>query len=248
MQGVAGVLVELTQEVQELEESITNKVHQLIAGMSAVEHVQEAEQHLQRLEESVEGIRGLVEGVRMKMTEVGGSRELILVTQETVLCQQHQQEQQQQQQQVLQWHPEDQLQEPQQRLLKKLECRDCHRQISRGSSGESFLGTKRRMREMDAQLQQQVVKVQRIEKGLQSLATFHSTHLIKGFTTLDLSLTGITTLDLRHCTRITCRSMYHIRQLQHLDSLNLAWVATCAANSAANFAANIAADSAPGDR
>ncbi|CAI5473304.1 unnamed protein product [Closterium sp. Yama58-4] len=111
MQGVAGVLVELTQEVQELEESITNKVHQLIAGMTAVEHVQGAEEHLQRLEESVEGIRGLVEG-----------------------------------------------------------------------------------------------------------------------------LTGIRTLDLRHCMRITCRSMYHIRQLQHLHTLNLAWVA------------DSAADSAPGER
>ncbi|CAI5459850.1 unnamed protein product [Closterium sp. Yama58-4] len=193
MQGVAGVLIELTQEVQELEESITNKVHQLIAGMTAVEHVQGAEEHLERLEESVEGIRGLVEG-----------------------------------------------------------------------------------------LQQQVVKVQRIEKGLQSLATFHSTQLLKGVTTLDLSalpspsyhtllfhllslslhhsaslstvftvkafpamttpclqqtiLTGITALDLRHCTRITCRSMHHIRQLQHLHTLNLAWVA------------DSAADSAPGER
>ncbi|CAI6002074.1 unnamed protein product [Closterium sp. NIES-65] len=51
-----------------------------------------------------------------------------------------------------------------------------------------------------------------------------------------LQVTEIRALDLRHCTRITCRSMYHIRQLQHLDTLNLAWVANCGA------------DSAPGDR
>ncbi|CAI5498348.1 unnamed protein product [Closterium sp. Naga37s-1] len=256
------------------------------------------------------------------------------------------------------------------------------------------------MREMDAQLQQQLVKVQRIEKGLQSLATFHSTQLLKGFTTLDLSalpspsyhtllfhllslslhhsaslstvstlkafpsitnpclqqtivlqlpslrkldfsnctrlvdsdlpliarlsqlthlclagctgfrfgaaaphpvissapnlanltdlanltnlasltnlanlanltnltnlrrlnlsrtavgdegmavwcqLTGITTLDLRHCARVTCRSMYHIRQLQHLHTLNLAWVIYSAVTSTANSAA----DSAPDER
>ncbi|CAI7787812.1 unnamed protein product [Closterium sp. NIES-54] len=194
MQGVASVLIELTQEVQELEESITNKVHHLISRMTAAEHVQDAEQHLQRLEESVEGIRGLVEGVRMKLTEVGGSRELVLVTQETVLCQQHQQEQQQQQQ-VLQWHPEDQQQEksqrqqqqPQQQLLKQLECQSCQVRIPRGGHGSSLTGAKRRMRTMDAQLQQQIVKVQRIERGLQSLATFHSTQLLKGFTTLDLS-------------------------------------------------------------
>ncbi|CAI7870014.1 unnamed protein product, partial [Closterium sp. NIES-54] len=408
MQGVASVLIELTQEVQELEESITNKVHHLISRMTAAEHVQDAEQHLQRLEESVEGIRGLVEGVRMKLTEVGGSRELVLVTQETVLCQQHQQEQQQQQQ-VLQWHPEDQQQEksqrqqqqPQQQLLKQLECQSCQVRIPRGGHGSSLTGAKRRMRTMDAQLQQQIVKVQRIERGLQSLATFHSTQLLKGFTTLDLSalpspsyhtlvfhllslslhhsaslstvstlkaypsittpclqqiivlnlpalkkldlsnctrlvdsdlpliarftqlthlclagctgfrfgaaapypvtssapnlanltdfanltnlasltnlanltsltnltklrrlnlsrtavgdegmavwcqLTGITILDLRHCARITCRAMYHICQLQHLDTLNLAWVA----HSAAGFAANSAgySDSVPGE-
>ncbi|GJP53444.1 hypothetical protein CLOM_g12594 [Closterium sp. NIES-68] len=253
-QGVVDVLIELTQEVQEVEESITNKVHELIARMDAVDRVQEAEEHLQRLEESVEGIRGLVEGVRMKLTERGDNKEMIFLAKGNALC--HQQQEQQTQQQ---------------RQLQPLECH-CHVvKATRRNNGDSLIGVKRRMKAMDAQLWQQVAKVQRIEKGLQSLATFHSTQLIKGFTTLDLSalpspsyhtllfhlltlslhhspslstistvkafpsmttpclqqtislqLPALRKLDLSGCTRLADSDLPHIARLTHLSHLCLA--------------------------